>query len=69
MKIEKRINLKFFVKLKKINPTEYFQLLKEVYGDNFMSCTGAFEWHRWFMEGQEEVEDDEHPEPPSTSKT
>jgi hypothetical protein len=38
MKIEQRINLKFLVKLKK-SPTECFQMLKEVYGDNVMSRT------------------------------
>jgi hypothetical protein len=28
-----------------------------------------FEWHKWFMEGQEGVEDDERLGCPSTSKT
>jgi hypothetical protein len=28
-----------------------------------------FEWHKWFVEVREEVEDDEHPERPSISKT
>jgi hypothetical protein len=38
IKIEQRINLKFLVELeKKKTPTECFQLLKEVYGDNVMS--------------------------------
>jgi hypothetical protein len=69
MKIEQCINLKFLVKLKKITPTECFQLLKEVYCDNVMSCTRVSEWHKRFMEGREEVEDDEHPRCPSTSKT
>jgi hypothetical protein len=68
MKIELRINLKFLVKLKK-SPTECFQLLKEVYGDDVMSCMRVFEWHKSFMEGWEKVEDNEHPGCPSTSKT
>jgi hypothetical protein len=43
MKIEQRIDLKFLVKLKKKKtPTECFQLLKEVYGDNVMSCMRVF---------------------------
>jgi hypothetical protein len=29
----------------------------------------VFEWHKWFMEGREEVEDDERLGHPSTSKT
>jgi hypothetical protein len=61
MKIEQRINLKFLMKLKKETPTECFQLLKEVYSDNVMSRMRLFEWHRWFMESQEEVEDDKCP--------
>jgi hypothetical protein len=56
------------VKLKKETLTEYLQLLKEVYGDNVMSCTGVFEWHKRFLEGRVEVEDDESPGRPSTSK-
>jgi hypothetical protein len=66
MKIEQRINLKFLVKLKKKTPTECFQLLKEMYGDNVMSRTWVFEWHKRFMGGREEVEDDERPGRPST---
>jgi hypothetical protein len=34
-----------------------------------MSHTGVFEWHKKFVEGQEEVEDDECSGHPSTSKT
>jgi hypothetical protein len=30
---------------------------------------GVFEWHRWFMEGRGEVEDDKRPGSPSASKT
>jgi hypothetical protein len=47
--------MKFLVKLKKKTPTECFQLLKDVHGDNVMSCTGVFEWHKRFMEGRKEV--------------
>lgn len=68
VKIEQRINLKFLVKLKK-SATECYQLLKEVFGDNTMSRTCVFEWHRRFSEGREEVEDDERPGRPVTSRT
>jgi hypothetical protein len=66
MKIEQHINLIFLAKLKK-TPIECFQLLKEAYSD-VMSCTQVPEWHKRFMEGWEEVED-ERPGCPSTSKT
>ena len=68
-KIEQRVNLKFLVKLKKIFPTKCLKLLKEVYGDNLMSHSRVFEWHKRFSDGRDEVEDDEHPGRPSTSKT
>lgn len=68
LKIEQRINLKFLVKLKK-SPTECFQLLKEVFGDNCMSRTQVFEWHKRFVEGREVVEDDERSGRPVTSRT
>jgi hypothetical protein len=29
----------------------------------------VFEWHKWFMDGREEMEDNKHLGPPSTSKT
>jgi hypothetical protein len=42
MKIEGSVNLKFLLKLNK-TPTECFQLLKDVYGDNVMTCMLVFE--------------------------
>jgi hypothetical protein len=44
--------------IKKKKLRQCFQLLKEVYGDNFMSRMRVFEWHRWFMEDRKEAEDD-----------
>nr|CAH7743651.1 unnamed protein product [Callosobruchus chinensis] len=44
------------------------QLLKEVFGDNCMSRTRVFEWHKRFSEGREEVEDDERTGRPVTSR-
>ena len=32
-------------------------MLKDVYGDNLMSRSRVFEWHKRFSEGQEEEED------------
>jgi hypothetical protein len=46
-----------------------FTTVKEVYGDNITSRTQVFEWYKLFMEGREEVEDDERPRRPLTPKT
>ena len=68
MSVEQRINLKFLVRLGK-TPTEALKLLQEVYGDDTMSRTRLFEWHRRFKEGREQVEDDLRSGRPSTSRT
>ena len=68
MSIEQRINLKFLVRLGK-TPTKALKLLQEVNGDDTMSRTRPFEWHRRFKEGREEVEDDHRSGRPSTSRT
>ena len=68
MSVEQRINLKFLVRLGK-TPTEALKLLQEVYGDDTMSKTRLFEWHRRFKEGIEEVEDDHRSGRTSTSRT
>ena len=67
-RMEQRINLKFSVKLRKI-PTEYFKLLKEVYGEDVISRTQIFKWHKHFEKGREEVEDDPKTGRPSTTRT
>ena len=53
--VEQPINLKLLVRLAK-TPTEALKLLQEAYGDDTMSRTPLFEWHRRFnKEGREEV--------------
>ena len=37
---------------------ECIKLLMDVNGDNLMSRSRVFEWHKRFNEGREEVEDD-----------
>ena len=66
--VERRINLKLFVRLGK-TPSEALKLLQEVYGDDTLSRACFFEWHRRFKEGREEVEDDHRSRRPSTSRT
>ena len=54
MSREQRANLKFLAKFGK-TPSESFALLQQVYGEETLSCTRAFEWHKRFKEGREEV--------------
>ena len=68
MSREQRANLKFLAKLGK-TPSESFAMLQQVYGEETMSRTRAFEWHKRFKEEQEEVEDDPRCGKPSTSRT
>ena len=57
MTIEQRIYIKFCVKLGK-TATETLKMLRDVYEDSFMSRTRVFEWHKRFVEGGDDVEDD-----------
>ena len=68
MTVEQQINLKFLVLLGK-TPPEALKLLQEIYGDDTMSKTRLFEWHRRFKEGRDKVEDDHRSRRPSTSRT
>ena len=68
MSREQRANLKFLAKLGK-TPSESFTMLQQVYREETMSRTRAFEWHKRFKEGREEVEDDPRSGRPSTSRT
>ena len=44
-------------------------MLQQVYGEETLSRTHAFEWHKRFKEGREEVEDDPRSGGPSSSRT
>jgi hypothetical protein len=44
-------------------------LLREVHGEDTQSRACVFEWHRRFLGGREDVEDDERPGHPVTMKT
>ena len=67
-RMEQPINLTFLVKLGK-TPTECFQLLREVYGEDVMSRTQIFEWHKCFEKGCKVVEDDLKMGQPFTTTT
>ncbi|GFV44653.1 protein GVQW3 [Trichonephila clavipes] len=66
--IEQRIVNKFHFKLGK-TATESYNLLKEVYGSEYLSHARVFEWFKRFKDGRQDVEDDSRPCRPSTSKT
>jgi len=55
--MEQRTNIKFCFKLGKTF-TETFELLKKVYGDDYLFCTRVFEWYKRFQDGREALEDD-----------
>lgn len=65
---EQRMNIKFCVKNGK-SATETLQMLQIAYGDDCLSRTQVFEWHRRFKEGREDVNDDEHPGRPCDAIT
>jgi hypothetical protein len=57
-KVGRRANVKFCVKLGKL-VTETWNMLRQAYGDEAMSRTQCFEWHRRFKVGRTSLEDDE----------
>jgi len=66
--VQQCVNVNFCVKLGK-SATETYDLLKKVYGDECLSRIQVFEWFKRFKEGRKEIEDDQRPGRPSTSKT
>jgi hypothetical protein len=62
------INIKFYVKLGK-SASGMLTLLTLKYGEYALKKTRIFEWHRWFKEGQEDVEHDSRSGQPKTQRT
>ena len=67
MSIEQQANLKFLVQLDK-TPSEALTLLQQVYGEDAMSCSRVFEWHKQFKEGHEDLKNNAKSGRPSTSR-
>jgi len=65
---EQRCAIKFCVKLGK-SATVTYEKLQRAYGEHSLSRVQVFRWHKSFLEGQEQVEDEPHEARPSTSKT
>ena len=66
--LEKRINIKFCVKIGK-SASETLALLTVAYGEYAMKKSSVFEWHRQFKEGQEDVQDDPRIGQPKMQRT
>jgi len=67
-KFEQRCAIKFCVKLGE-STTETYGKLQKAYGEHPLSRAQVFKWHKSFVEGREQVEDEPRTERPSTSKT
>jgi hypothetical protein len=66
--LEQRINIKFCAKSGK-STSETLQMLTEAYGADAMKKLSAFEWHKRFKEGREEMKDDERTGRPKAHRT
>lgn len=66
--MEQRAVIKFNAKIGK-SPSETFRLMQEAYGDNCLSRTQVFDWHKRFLEGRESLEDDKHTGRPISVRT
>ena len=58
----------FCVKLGK-SAVETFPMIKTAFGDDCLSECQVYRWHRAFLEGREEVDDEARAGRPSTSTT
>jgi hypothetical protein len=55
--MEQRVNSKFCVKLGK-KPTETYEMLKTVYGDEALNRISVSEWFKRFKAGREDLHND-----------
>ena len=64
--MEQRENIKFYVKLEK-KFAETYELMKKVYGGDFMSRTQVSTWFTRFKNGCDDLNDDPRPGRPEAS--
>jgi len=67
-KFEERCAIKFCVQFGE-STTVTYEKLQRAYGEHFLSSAQVFRWHKSFLEGQEQVEDEPYVGRTSTSKT
>ena len=67
-KFEQRCTIKFCVKLSE-SATVTYEKLQRAYGEHSLSRAQVFRWHKSFLEGPEQVEDEPRAGRPSSSKT
>jgi len=67
-KFEQRCAIKLCVKLG-VSATVTYEKLQRAYGEHSLSRAQVFRWHKSFLEGREQVEDEPCAGKPSTSKT
>jgi hypothetical protein len=66
-KFQQRCAIKFCVKLGE-STTVTYEKLQRKYGEHSLSRAQVFRWHKSFLEGREQVEDEPRAGRPSTSK-
>jgi hypothetical protein len=67
-KVEQQANVNFCVKLGK-SVAETLNMLRQAYGNEAMSYTQCFEWHRCVKSGRTSLENDERSGRPSMTIT
>jgi len=67
-KFEQRYAIKFCVKLGEYATVNY-EKLQRAYAEHSLSRAQVFRWHKSFLEGREQVEDEPREGRTSTSKT
>lgn len=66
--VEQWYAIKFYVKQNK-SATETLTMLQEAYGNDSLSSAQMFRWQEVFKDGRENVDDEQHTERPSSSRT
>jgi len=68
VKENQRVAIKFCFEVD-LSATNTVELIQKAYGDETLSRTKVFEWHKLFREGRESVKEDERSGRPTTSRT
>ena len=66
--MEQRAVIKFNARIGK-NASETLKLMQQVYGESCLTRANFFRWHKHFLKGRDNLEDDEHTGRPCSSWT